>query len=183
VDCWRELLAINITTDRIRVYTLQRQEEGAENATINQEVAALKRMFNLAAQGTPPKVVNVPYVLHLAENNAREGYFDYYHEYLVLRKALPAYLKPFVFMAYHTGMRKEKILGLQWPQVDLMQGKITLRSEDTKKQEPRVIYLEGELLEVIHFQRAFRGRKFPKCPWGVLRGDRRTGQRLPGGLG
>ncbi len=35
-----------------------------------------------------------------------------------------------------------------------MEGKINLRSEDTKTKEPRVIYLEGELLEVIHFQRA-----------------------------
>ncbi len=46
-----------------------------------------------------------------------------------------------------------------------MQGKITLRAEDTKTKESRVLYLQGELLEVIHFQRALRDRKFPKCPW------------------
>jgi integrase len=171
---FKGMRAINITTDRIRAYTLQRQEEGAENATINRELAALKRMFSLAAQMTPPKVVNVPYVPHLAENNARQGYFEH-HEYLALRKALPGYLKSVVSMAYHTGMRKQEILGLQWPQVDLMEGKISLRSEDTKNKEPRVIYLEGELLEVIHFQRAFRDRKFPKCPW-VFFGE--TGERV-----
>jgi len=31
---------VGITTDRIKVYILQRQEEGAENATINRELAA-----------------------------------------------------------------------------------------------------------------------------------------------
>lgn len=166
--------AIDITTDKIRAYILLRQEEGAENATINRELAALKRMFNLASQMTPPKVINVPYIPHLQENGARQGYFEH-NEYLALRKALPAYLKPVVSIAYHTGMRKEEILGLQWEQVDLMDGKITLKPEDTKNNEARVIYMEGELLEVIHFQRAMRDQKFPECPW-VFFGE--TGERI-----
>jgi integrase len=100
----------------------------------------------------------------LEESSARQGYFEH-SEYLALRKALPSYLKPSVSMGYATGMRKEEVLGLQWPQVDLMEGKITLTPEDTKNKESRVIYMEGELLEVIHFQRALRDSKFPECPW------------------
>ncbi len=165
---------IGITTDRIKAYILQRQEEGAENATINRELAALKRMFNLARQMTPPKVINMPYVPHLQENNVRQGYFEH-NEYLALKKALPSYLKPVVTMAYHTGMRKEEILGLQWTQVDLMDGKINLKPQDTKNNEARVIYMEGELLEVINFQRALRDQKFPKCPW-VFFGE--NGERI-----
>ncbi|MDH4267825.1 MAG: tyrosine-type recombinase/integrase [Deltaproteobacteria bacterium] len=60
-------------------------------------------------------------------------------------------------------------------QVDLLEGKINLRAEDTKNQESRVIYLEGELLEVIHFQRALRDQKFPDRPW-VFFGE--TGERV-----
>lgn len=166
--------AIDISTDRIRAYILKRQEEGAENATVHRELAALKRMFHLASQMTPPKVTNAPYIPHLDENNVRQGYFEH-QEYLALRKALPSYLKPVVSMGYTTGMRKEEILGLQWDQVDLMEGKITLRSEDTKNKEPRVIYLKRELLEVINFQRALRDQKFPKCPW-VFFGE--SGERI-----
>lgn len=166
--------AIDITTDRIRAYVLRRQKEGAKNGTINRELAALKRMFSLARQMTPPKVSSIPYVPRLEENNVRQGYFEH-NEYLALRKAHPAYLKPVVSMAYHTGMRKQEILGLPWTQVDLMEGKISLKPADTKNQEPRVIYLEGELLEVIHFQRALRDQKFPQCPW-VFFGE--TGERI-----
>ncbi len=39
---------IGITTDTVRAYVARRQEQGAANATINRELAALKRMFTLA---------------------------------------------------------------------------------------------------------------------------------------
>jgi integrase len=46
-----------------------------------------------------------------------------------------------------------------------MEGKITLKAEDTKNSESRTIYMEGELLQVINFQRVLRDQKFPQCPW------------------
>jgi integrase len=156
--------AIDISTDKIKAYIFQRQEEEAKNGTVNRELAALKRMFSLAGHMTPPKVNSIPYIPHLQENNTRQGYFEH-SQYLALRRGLPPHLKPVASVAYATGMRREEILGLQWPQVDLMEGKVTLTPEDTKNNEPRVIYLEGELLEVIHYQRALRDRKFPNCPW------------------
>lgn len=110
----------------------------------------------------------------MEENNARQGYFEH-HEYLAARKAIPAYLKPVISMAYYTGMRKEEILGLQWYQVDLMERKITLKAEDTKTKESRIIYLEEELLEVIHYQMALRDSRFPNCPWVFFNEE---GQRI-----
>jgi integrase len=56
-----------------------------------------------------------------------------------------------------------------------MEQKITLRAQDTKTKKPRIIYLAGELLEVINFQRAFKEQKFSKCPWVFFTG---TGERI-----
>ena len=159
---FRHMRVININTDKIRNYILQRKEVGVQNATINRELAALKRMFNLANQMTPPKVNGVPYIPHLKENSPRTGYFEH-EEYVSLRNALPRVLKPVVVMAYYSGMRREEILSLQWTQMDLIGKKIALNAGTTKNDEARVIFMEGELYEAIVFQKSVRDIDFPKC--------------------
>ena len=87
----------SITTDRIKTYIATRQGEGAASAQINRELAALKRMFNLAVQAE--KLPGAPYVPSFAENNVRTGFFEY-EEFLALRNALPAFLRPVVTFGY-----------------------------------------------------------------------------------
>lgn len=50
----------DIETPRVRAYIQRRIKEGAANGTINRELAALKRMLNMGAHQTPPKVDRVP---------------------------------------------------------------------------------------------------------------------------
>lgn len=80
---WRHLgpalgatVAAKLTTDRIMVYVVARQAEGAAAATVNRELEVLRRMFRLGSQATPPKVQRVPYVSLLAENNTRKGFVE-----------------------------------------------------------------------------------------------------------
>jgi integrase len=127
--------APEITTARIKEFIEDRMKDGVANATINRELAALKRMLNLAAQSTPPKVAQVPYIPILEEKNVRKGFFEH-EEFLALREALPDYLKPVVTFAYHTGWRREEILGLTWDRVDLKAGTVHLAPGMTKNREP-----------------------------------------------
>jgi len=160
--------AISITTDHAWKYIVKRQEEGTKPATINRELAVLKRMFSLAAKATPPKVARVPFIPTLQENNVRQGFFEY-EEFERVRAALPEDLRPLVTFAYHTGWRKSEVINLTWRQVDLHTGTVRLEPGTTKNKKPREIFLTGELLDVVQRQREIRDMLYPDCLWVCFR--------------
>lgn len=57
-----------IDTAPIRKYVARRQSEGAKNATVNRELAALRRMYRLAVQAE--RIPRIPDVPMLQESNA-----------------------------------------------------------------------------------------------------------------
>ena len=141
--------AHSVGTDRVKAYVSQRLDQGAANATINRELAALKRMYNLGLQSET--IHRKPYIPMLKENNARKGFFEH-GEFIAFRNALPEYFKPVVTFAYYTGWRKQEILSLKWNQVDLNGRTVRLDVGTTKNDTGRLIVLDGELLEAIQAQ-------------------------------
>ena len=139
----------NIKADRIAGYIDERLIEGAANATINRELAALRRMLNLGYQAE--KVQRVPYIQMLKEDNVRTGFLEDF-EYEALRDALPSYLKGFLTFGYLTGWRKEEVAGLTWDRVDLQARTVSLTSDQTKNKEARTMYMEESLLSVMFDQ-------------------------------
>jgi integrase len=136
------------------------------NASINRELAALKRMFHLAARSTPPKVREIPYIPTLRENNVRKGFFEH-EEYLALKNILPDNLKPIVTFAYHSGWRKSEILSLTLDKVDLKHGIVRLDPGETKNDEARTLYMDEDLLREM---RALHSKRRLGCPYVFHRG-------------
>lgn len=143
---------------------------GASNATINRELSALKRMLNLGANQTPPKVDRIPHIPLLEENNTRKGFFEH-GEFLALRDALPSHLKSFITFGYKVGWRLSEIGKLTWKRVDLNQGIVRLEVGETKNDEARTVYLDDELKEI--FEQLWEDRKANKklLPWVFLNQD------------
>ena len=137
-----------ITTPMVRRYIDHRTEQDASNATINRELAALKRMFNLAMKSTPPKVSYVPYIPMLKERNVRKGFFEH-KEFIRLRQALPEHLRAMVTFAYKTGWRLGEITALTWDQVDLEHAIVRLEAGTTKNDDGRTAFLDSELAESL----------------------------------
>ena len=138
--------------------------KGAANATINRELAALRRLLNLGARQTPPRVNRVPYIPMLKENNARKGFFER-DSFLALREALPGHLKPFVTFAYKVGWRCKEISKLTWDQVDLKNGIVTLWAGETKNGEARTVYLDDELKSLLQGQMKIQKRNNKILPY------------------
>lgn len=145
---FKGMKVVEVNTTRIKKLIEKRKEEGFSNASINRELAALKRAFNLAARCTPPKVALIPYIPMLKENNTRKGFVEY-EDFLALRDTLPYYLKPVLIFSYFTGWRRGEVLGLQWNQVNLKEGIVRLEPGETKNDEGRTLYMEPELWEMM----------------------------------
>lgn len=152
-----KMLVIELDTSRVRKYIVHRLSveevdgktvKGAANATINRELAALKRMLNLGAKCTPPKVDRVPYIPMLKESNVRKGFFEK-SDFVSLREALPAYLRPMVTFAYKTGWRKGEVTDLKWSEVDLNNETVRLNPGETKNEKGRTVYLDTELQDIF----------------------------------
>jgi integrase len=134
--------------------TVSRKGEPMTPASINRELACLKRMFNVARKGLIVLKGGVPTdnpvssVSLARENNTRDRVLSR-EEFDNLMAAAPTHLRPILLTAYHTGMRKSEILRLTWDRVDLKACVIRLRPEDTKTEEGRIIPLTKELSETL----------------------------------
>ena len=160
----------NITSPAIQKYIEMRREQKAANASINRELAALKRMLNLGARQTPPKVDRVPFIPMLQENNVRKGFFEH-GEFLLLRDAMPEHLKGFVTFAYKTGWRLSEITGLTWDKVDFNQRVVRLDPGETKNNEARTVSMDDEVLEILQRQKELRGKSGTVLPNVFLNAD------------
>lgn len=153
--------AHQITSADVRSYSVQRQEQGASNGQINRELAALKRMFNIAFQ--KEKIAKKPYIPMLEENNVRQGFFEPWEFTSVLAR-LPEYLRPPFTFAYNTGWRtKSEVLRLRWEQIDLEAGTVRLEVGTTKNKEGRLIYLTQELQQMLESQWQEHLATYPDC--------------------
>jgi integrase len=159
-----ETRAADFSTQHIKRYVTQRRAAGAKNATINRELAIIRRAFNLAARCDPPKVTRVPSVQMLRENNVRTGFLEY-EQYRTLRNELPASIRPLFVVAYHVGGRRGELSSIQWPQVDFAAGQIRLHGADTKNNEGRTLPIYGEMKEWLTLAKEIRDQQHPSCPW------------------
>lgn len=145
---WR---TVDIREDAIDRYASDRLDEGAAPATINRELAALRRMFRLADRAGIAR--DIPRFDLLAEDNVRRGFFEE-GQFAALRAALPEHLRPLAEVAYITGWRKGELLSRQWKHVDFEAGWLRMEPGETKNRRGRMFPLIPQLRAILEAQRA-----------------------------
>lgn len=130
-------------------------------ATINREVACLKKMLSLAVRDRVLAVHPARGIEMLDEHNARERILSEEEIERIQEKA-PRWLRPIVVLGFWTGMRRTEIVMLTWDRIDLREGFIRLRAEDTKTHDGRSVPVAEPALEEL--------RRLPR----PLKGDGRV---------
>ena len=141
-----------ITAADVRRYVARRQREGARNATINRELAVLKRTFVLAiGAGT---LTSRPHIVLLREDNVRRGFFEP-AEFASVRGRLSPDLADFVSFLYVTGWRwRSEAARLRWTSVAFDAGEVRLDPGTTKTGEGRIFPFTIELRTLLERREA-----------------------------
>jgi integrase len=132
---------MSVGTDQLDQYVDARRQEQAANATINREMAVLRKMFRLGYYATPRKVAHLPKFPHLREDNARTGFIEP-QDYKSLAAAAPDLAIRAMLEIYYTyGWRKSELIRMRVNQIDLKARVIRLEPGTTKNREGREVFM------------------------------------------
>jgi integrase len=146
--------ASRLTRGDVEEYRTKRQAETTRRGgtpapgTLDREVELLKRVINYAVACGRLPTNSIAGVKLLRVPNVRRVVLDEEAFQRLLTKA-EAWLRPILLVAFDTGMRKSEVLNLRWSQLDLKAGAVRLGAEDTKTDEPRVVYLTERVLRTL----------------------------------
>lgn len=149
-------LAAQLTTEDVDRYILRRQQtDKAANATINRELAALKRMFKLGLK--KKKIATMPDISMLKENNVRQGFVEDRDFAKLAAEAGELWLRAFLELGFTYGWRCGELLGLRVRQVNAALGTIRLDPGSTKNLDGREVAMTAKVAELL--REATRGKK------------------------
>jgi integrase len=140
-------------------YLTQRKKKAEEKgkslkgSTLNREIACLKTIARRAVLDRKIDRNPVEGVRMFRETSRNRTLTP--EEYQRLLENCSSHYQPVVQVAYVTGMRRGELTALRWDQVDLKEGVITLKPEDTKTNEAREIPLDEDLKDLF--------RKIPRA--------------------
>jgi len=157
-EAFGHMKALDVSAARIAQYVNDRLAAKMARASVDRDLAALKRSISLAVE--QERLSSVPKIKMLAEAAPRQGFVKP-ADFEAIVSHLPAHLQDFARFGYVTGTRKGEIGKLAWSDIDREGQKITFRREHAKNGQPRVIPFVVTLTEIIERRWAAREYKAP----------------------
>ena len=168
---------IDITTPVVEKYTADRLQAGSARASINRELAYLRRGFKLMLKARD--ISAIPAVIELLQGeNVRKGFIAPGDFSALLEKIPDTDVRDLVAFLYNAGWRSGEGKSLEWSEVDLNSNMIRLPAEKSKSKKSRSLPMIGALLEII--QRRLERRRLD-CPY-VFHRKGKTDCLIPEGI-
>lgn len=144
-----DVYASELSSDHINSYIGRRLREDAAGASINREMAVVRRMMHLGERTTPPLVRGTPHFPKVKESDPRTGFLEQ-HQYDALRlHARELWLRGLLATYFTFGFRRAELLNLRVRQVNLTDGTINLPAGATKNSRARVIVMTHEVRSLV----------------------------------
>ena len=156
-----KVVANRLSSSQVLEYRTERTAAGAAKATVNRELAMLRRMYRLGHQASPPLVTVLPHIPLASERgNERKGFVEA-ADYLKLRQAAEfsgeLWLQTFVELAYSYGWRRGELLALQCRQCNFDTSTIHLEGDQSKNDEGREVVMTSHVYDLLKL--ACKGKK------------------------
>jgi integrase len=144
------------------------------NATVNRELAVLRRGLTLGRREEPPMVLRDFYIEMLPEDNIRQRFLRD-EDCAALLEALPEHLRALAGVGYETGIRKDQLRQLKWRQVDFERRVIIWYPSQTKGGMSHDIPFMGDMESLLLDSSQRRQNECPNCPYVFHFEGRRIG--------
>jgi integrase len=150
----KEKAVKSIWVPEIKTYIATRLGEGAAASTANREKGTLSKMFQVLVElrlieNNPCRLMK-----NLSQKSEERQVYLSHSDFERIVDFTPAWLKPILWTAYYTGMRRGEILGLTRTQISLSRRMILLGPKDTKEGHWKRVPLHKELLPIL--EKVFR---------------------------
>jgi integrase len=148
----------DITSEKVQQYGDKRLRAGAARASVNYELACLRRGFKLMFEAG--MISTVPVIKLYQGTNIRKGFIDVGDFNVLLEKIEDSDVRDIVEFLYHCGWRSGEAKAFQWSWID--GNMIRLPAEYSKNKKDRSLAIVGTLVDVI--ERRSKSRR-PDCPY------------------
>ena len=115
-DYFGNCRARDITSASVSKYIEHRKTQGLSNCTINRELSAIRRCFNICRN--LEMIDKVPHIKCLQETPPRDRWLTYEEEERLL-SAPPEWLRDVIIFALETGWDQGEIIALLWTDIDM----------------------------------------------------------------
>jgi integrase len=136
-----------VSSAAVRGFVDYRKGMKAANATINRELFVLSSAFTLGYEETPRRVSQKLSFTRLPEPPGRQGFVEQKQYDSLSTHCSELYMRAMLALAYSFGFRKAELLTLKVSDVDLLAGKVRLRT--SKNGDPRQVNLTEETRQLL----------------------------------
>ena len=150
VEHWGKDRAIKgLWVPDLRMYQVDRMNEGAAPGTVNWEMATLSKLFGVLIELQLIESNPVRLVKRLSTKLGERQVYISREDFQRIMAQTPAWYQPFMLTAYLTGMRRGELLSITRKQVNLARRIIRLGAHETKEAHVKRVPVHSELVPVL----------------------------------